>query len=306
MEFIEWSILKLILVFLLGLNIGSFLNVVILRTQSGRGGILTGRSECPHCGHPLHWGDLIPILSWLWQRGKCRYCAEAISGQYPLVESLTAILFLIHYLVVGNDSWRLWSGWLFIAIMIIVAIYDLRFMEIPWIGDFWEKWLKKWGVLKKVKKLPELWRRMAYWLLALVMVPVYWPTLVALVGNVWWSGGNWQLYGAGFLVYVLFFSLIILTGIIFFPKQKQGLMGLGDLYIGGFLGVLLGWKLSLVALFIAFVGGSVIGVIWLIVHQHRRLKNHQLPFAPFLIGGGLVAWWFGTNWLNWYLTMLNY
>src|SRR3989338_6713472 len=80
-------------IFILGLCIGSFLNVVILRLEKSES--IGGRSYCPHCKHPLTWFDLIPVFSFLFLGGKCRYCKAKISWQYPMVEIGTAVIFLL-------------------------------------------------------------------------------------------------------------------------------------------------------------------------------------------------------------------
>ena len=94
----EW-----ILIFIIGLSIGSFLNVVIFRLNNKEGGILTGRSKCPKCLKQLRWYDLFPIISHLSLRGKCRYCKIDISLVYPVVELLTAFSFIAIYVSFINQ-----------------------------------------------------------------------------------------------------------------------------------------------------------------------------------------------------------
>jgi leader peptidase (prepilin peptidase)/N-methyltransferase len=117
---------------LFGLIIGSFLNVVILR--KGVKGI-GGRSGCAQCGHPLAWQDLVPVLSWISLRGRCRYCGSRISAQYPLVELVTALLFA------GIFASPLSLGYGYLSVSCIIAsllvcifVYDLRHTIIP---DAW-------------------------------------------------------------------------------------------------------------------------------------------------------------------------
>lgn len=111
-------------VFIFGLIIGSFLNCLIYYLEGGRK-VLTGRSFCPHCQHVLSWPDLIPVLSFLFLHGKCRYCSKRISWQYPLVELSTGILFVLIF--------NLFGGWLYLAylfivssLLVVIFVYDLK------------------------------------------------------------------------------------------------------------------------------------------------------------------------------------
>ncbi|MEG0240076.1 prepilin peptidase [Anaerorhabdus sp.] len=114
---------------ILGLVIGSFLNVCILRYQSHEP-ISKGRSHCPKCNHTLSWYELIPLFSWIGLKGKCKHCHQPISIQYPIVESLTAICFLILYLKFGITLDTL-IYFIFASVLIYAAVIDLQTMIIP-------------------------------------------------------------------------------------------------------------------------------------------------------------------------------
>lgn len=119
------------LVFLFGLIIGSFLNVVIYRYNTGLS-ISTGRSKCFSCGRELRVKDLVPVLSYLWYRGKCRTCKARISMQYPLVELLTAILFVLIYMFnILSPFWLIAIDWILVSLFICIAVYDLKHKIIP-------------------------------------------------------------------------------------------------------------------------------------------------------------------------------
>ncbi|OJI08260.1 MAG: hypothetical protein COX02_01865 [Candidatus Vogelbacteria bacterium CG22_combo_CG10-13_8_21_14_all_37_9] len=122
-----WS--TYILVIILGLIIGSFLNVLILRYHTGRS--LGGRSGCLTCGQALCWFELIPVLSFICLKGHCRTCRTKISWQYPLVELLTAGLFVFS----AQHFFPSWStvvfSWLIISLLIVITVYDLRHKVIP-------------------------------------------------------------------------------------------------------------------------------------------------------------------------------
>lgn len=118
---------------ILGLLVGSFLNVISLRMRTGMG--IGGRSRCFSCNTTLRWYNLVPVFSYLFQKGKCQTCNSSISIQYPLVELLTGIAFVVPVLVlplVGIGSViAVGLAWLFAAIAIVVAIYDIRHHMIP-------------------------------------------------------------------------------------------------------------------------------------------------------------------------------
>ena len=118
-----------IIIFLLGVIIGSFLNVCIYRIPKGES-IIFPSSHCTSCGTPLKWYDLIPIISFIIQRGKCRYCGEKISLQYPIVEFLNGILYLILYYNFGFNLDFIFYGIIF-SILIVIFFIDLYYQIIP-------------------------------------------------------------------------------------------------------------------------------------------------------------------------------
>ncbi|MBO5292973.1 MAG: prepilin peptidase [Lachnospiraceae bacterium] len=122
-------------IFLIGSIIGSFLNVCILRLPTGES-VVTGRSHCPHCNHTLSFAEMIPVLSYLILRGRCRICKAPISIQYPLVEALTALLFLGAALRFGFTPYTLLLC-IFFCVLIVLSGIDLRTMEIPDILHLW-------------------------------------------------------------------------------------------------------------------------------------------------------------------------
>ena len=118
-----------IIVFVLGLIIGSFLNVVILRYNTGR--TLSGRSGCLTCGKKLNWSELLPVVSFIWQRGRCRGCRSKISWQYPLVELLTGLLFALIYWHLAGQWPEIIFYWLIASLLIIITVYDFKHQIIP-------------------------------------------------------------------------------------------------------------------------------------------------------------------------------
>lgn len=117
------------MIFLYGIVIGSFLNVCILRIPEGES-IVSERSHCTKCSHVLHWYDLFPLFSYIFLRGKCRYCGAKISKQYPVVEALNGIMWVVSFLVLGW-SLRTVCVCLLISALIVLAVIDFRTYEIP-------------------------------------------------------------------------------------------------------------------------------------------------------------------------------
>ncbi len=118
----------------LGAILGSFLNALLFRYNTGRS-VLRGRSSCMQCGHTLSAIDLVPILSYLFLRGKCRYCHSKVSWQYPLVELLGTVLAVGIYLELGISLYSALAlcSWF---VLLFLAVYDLRHQILPWSALF--------------------------------------------------------------------------------------------------------------------------------------------------------------------------
>lgn len=122
-------VLLYVLAALLGLAFGSFASLVVYRLPRGLP-IVGGHSRCPHCEHRLHVADLVPVISYVWNRGKCRHCAADISGRYPAIEMITALLFVLALAVAGPGMQAIVLG-LLAAGLIIMTVIDLDYQIIP-------------------------------------------------------------------------------------------------------------------------------------------------------------------------------
>ncbi len=259
-----WLILA-IFVFILGLCIGSFLNCVIYRLEKKQS-FIKGRSYCPHCKHTLIWSDLIPVFSFLFFKGKCRYCKKKISIQYPIVEITTGLVFLfIYYQIMGFSQLTIGNiitlCFLFIvsSFFIIIFVYDL----------------KHYIILDKVL-FPTIIIVLLY-LLIFNATFLFFNSLLTAIGT------------------STFFALI-------FFLSKGEWIGFGDVKLAVLLGLLLGFPNILVGLFLAFFFGAIIGLT-LMFFQKKGLKS-EIPFAPFLIIGTFIAMFFGGHMIQWYLNFL--
>jgi leader peptidase (prepilin peptidase)/N-methyltransferase len=263
------------LLFVTGLIVGSFLNFLIYRLSFSSFSFweflnLKGRSYCPFCKHVLGWSDLIPVLSFILLRGRCRYCRQRISLQYPLVELATAFLFI---LVFQNQSAIHIQGWatfdfatlLYLyavfCFLIIIFVYDLRHYIIP--------------------------DKIVYSAIGLVFAFSLFNSYI--------------LKQESFLNPLLsaFFSAAFFLLIVLVSRGKE--MGLGDVKLAFFMGLFLGWPNILVALFFAFFIGAVIGVI-LIFFGKKTLKS-EVPFGPFLVIGVLISFFFSNDLIGQYFSL---
>ncbi len=118
-----------LLIFIFGLILGSFLNCLLWRMYKGES-FVSGRSYCPSCRHDLSFWDLFPLFSFLFLKGKCRYCKSKISYQYPLVELAVAVLFLFVYIQVGITM-EMFFLWTIMFLFVAIFVYDLKYYIVP-------------------------------------------------------------------------------------------------------------------------------------------------------------------------------
>ena len=260
-------------IFVFGLIFGSFLNCVICRLYSEES-FLKGRSYCPNCQHILSWPDLIPVFSFLILKGKCRYCHKPISLQYPLVELATGTVFLLIFWNLEFGIWDLLFRLLISCFLIIIFVYDLKHYIIP------DK------VIYPAIAITFLYQLFKIWDLGFV------PNFEFRISN-FQTLANPLL--SAFLA-SLFFLMIVLI--------SQGKwMGVGDIKLAFLMGLILSFPNILVALFLAFFIGAIIG-IGLIIARKKTLKS-EIPFGPFLVSGTFLALFLGQRILGWYLNLFS-
>lgn len=256
------------IVFLFGLLVGSFLNVVILRLprmlerewRSSAREILEIEPEpaaetlslaappstCPSCGHRIRVRENIPVLSWLLLRGRCSHCGAGISMRYPLVELATAILSSV---VAWQFGWsvELAAGLILTWSLIVLSGIDIDHQLLP-----------------DVITLPVLWLG-----LALTLVPVFTSPVDAIIGAM-----------AGYLsLWLVYQAFRLFTG-------KEG-MGYGDFKLLALLGAWLGWTALPVIILLSAVVGAAAGIgMILMLGRDRQLP---IPFGPYLAGAGWLA-----------------
>ncbi len=255
----------------IGLLIGSFLNVVIHRmpvmmqretdnfiaaerneplphTQAYN--LVVPRSACPSCGHTLSAIENIPLLSWLWQRGRCRHCGATVAARYPLVEALTALLS-------GWVAWRIGSGFEGLAALVLVwSLLAMTFIDID------------------TQMLPD----------DLTLPLVWMGLLVNLIG------GFVSLQEAVIGAAAGYLSLWAVYWVYRIATSKEGI-GYGDFKLLAALGAWLGWTMLPLIVLLSSLLGAVVGIALIVLRRHQR--GVPIPFGPFLAVAGLVALLYG-------------
>lgn len=247
-----------LLVLALGAAVGSFLNVVIYRVPAGLS-LLHPPSRCPKCLHRLRSHENVPVLGWLWLRGRCAHCRSPISPRYPIVEAATALLFVITFWAFGL-SWQTVGYWAFLSWLLSLSLIDLDTLTLP-------NPLTQSGLVA-----------------GLVFQAVW-----GYVAGGGWTGAIVQLMH-GLIGAVLGLWLLEIIEFVGSAMLGQPAMGLGDAKLAAMMGAWLGWKLLLLAGFVAcaigaFAGGAAIGLGLL-------SRRQPMPFGPFLaLGAAIVLFW---------------
>lgn len=239
--------------------------MVIYRIPAGIS-LLNPPSRCPRCLHRLKPYDNVPVLGWLWLQGKCRYCKTAIAPRYPIVEAITGLLFVFALIHVGDSQWftadpiQLLGYWVLISWLLALALIDMDTMTLP-------NPLTQSGLVLGL-------------------------TYQAILG---WSQGG--LKGAGLHLMGSIFGAVLgiwLLDTIFIVGSMvlgQPAMGGGDAKLAALMGAWLGWKLLLLAGFLACALGAIVGISAIALGLLKR--REPMPFGPFLALGSLIALFFG-------------
>ncbi|MEA3272223.1 MAG: prepilin peptidase, partial [Patescibacteria group bacterium] len=246
-----------IISFLFGLSVGSFLNALIWRVQVGKS-FFWKRSQCPRCGHELICLDLIPVFSFLFLFGRCRYCKRKISWQYPLVELSTAFLFTLFYL---KSAYFLKMGllplnlhfwlvivleWFLLAVLVVIFTYDAKH-----------------GLIPDKFSIPA------------IFVAFFGNFLLG--ENIWNIGFAATIGGGFFLVQYLI--------------SRGRWIGGGDIRLGILMGAILGYPNVISALFLAYFIGAIYSIA--LVALRRKTLKSNIPLGPFLVTGTIIAMFLG-------------
>ena len=243
-----------IIIFLFGITVGSFLNVLIYRIPKKEEFVKT-RSHCMSCGYQLKWYDLIPIFSWLSLGGKCRKCKSKISVQYPLIEFLNGILWLLSFLFYDLSITTLLYCGLFSS-LIALSVIDFRTYEIP----------------------------VGFNIFILVLGTI----------RVITDYHSWPEYIIGLV------SVSVPLVLIYYATKGRGIGG-GDVKLMGAAGLLLGWKLIVLAFFLGCLLGSIIHIARMKISG----ESHVLAMGPYLSAGIIIACFAGEKMISAYFGYLD-
>ncbi|MCX7881376.1 MAG: prepilin peptidase [Patescibacteria group bacterium] len=259
-------------IFILGLSVGSFLNVLIDRLPKGEP--ITGRSHCDYCKKKLTGIDLIPIVSFFILKGKSRCCHKKLSFQYPLVEIITGISYLLifnfqfkidnQFSIFSFQFLSLISLWGVVSCLIVIFFSDLKYRLI---SDYI---LWSFFGFSLIYKINELFLKQSF----------TFDEILKQIEND-----------------IISTSLIGLPIFLLYYFSKEKAMGLGDVYLAAIIGYFLGWKKGFLALYLAFLTGGIIS-LFLILLGRKKIKS-KIAFGPFLIWGMMLAWYWEEKIFQW-------
>lgn len=261
---------------LIGLLFGSFLSTVITRFGNGASWV-RGRSACPYCGQVIKSRSLVPVFSFIIQRGKCLDCRSSISVFYPLLEIATAVLFFGLY-------WRFHTEIAGVSEMIFYVLYGLFILGSVVIFEV----DRRQGIIPNMVTYP---------LVAVFLVAVAAQYLLMLTdrGSVYFFPYEVMpeyIFGGLLSGSALFFLFVLIS--------RETWMGWGDVKYGVVLGLYLGYLLAIVAVMAAFILGGIYSA-YLLITKKAQLKGSVIFFGPFLVIGSMIALFFGQYIVQWYL-----
>ncbi len=259
------------LIFIAGTLVGSFLNICIDRFPFDKS-IISPPSHCPHCKHRLNVLDLVPIFSFFYIRGRCRYCKSKISWFYPLIEIFSGAMFALTVFVAAGSSMTFFFQELaliiyllfIVSILIIVFFIDLKYGIIPF--------------------------KLVVFSLIIITARYFYLSLAdhTYIFNYLLSGVS---------VFLIFLLLFLAT--------RGRAIGFGDVVFSLLMGYILGFPGIVLGIYIAFLTGALVSLILVLINK-KRLKGGTIPFGPFLTLGTIISLFWGQyiiSKLLWYLRL---
>jgi len=262
-----------LLIFILGLFIGSFLNVLVDRLPKNET-VVKGRSHCDFCKKTLQWYDLIPVISFLSTKGKCRYCHKHLSFYYPIMEISTGLVLVLTYIFLIPNQLQIFTPLslftLFYYLFVLSGFIVIFFTDL------------KTGIIPDKILIPSIIITFLYLLFV-----------------------NPQSLISNLLCSVAAFLFFVIISLVFSLLLKKESMGGGDIKLVFLLGLFLGFPNIIISLYIAFLTGAATGII-LILWRKKSFQKATIPFGPFLILGAIVSLFFGTPIYACALKLLGY
>lgn len=265
--------------FAFGSLIASFLNVVIWRVPRGES-IVSPPSHCPKCNTPIRWWCNIPVLSWLFLRGKCANCKEPIPFRYILVELIGGALFFCAFWRYGYFAPL---AWVWIALMIVGTFIDFDHQLLP---DFVTVGGMIYGVVVST----------AFWALE--------SFTSVEISNI--APECFKIHPLQSLIgLAVGFGLLWLVRFLGSAAFKREAMGLGDVFLMGAIGAIFGVKAIVVTLILSSLYGSLVGVAMIALSKTRIGGFTAIPFGPYICAGCLTWMFYGPDLWAWYMNLLG-
>lgn len=258
--------IEIIFVAVFGIIIGSFLNVCIYRIPR-KGHIVFPPSHCTNCKSKLRCWDLIPILSYVLLKGRCRYCGDKISLRYPAIEILTAVLFEFIYFRYGM-SIEFLIYLLIVCILIIMSFIDIEHMIIP----------------NRIVIVALLGGGCLFIYNALYPMEIY-------LDNYWWNPLLGMVVGSGFLLIVSCLGSLV--------YKSEEVIGMGDVKILAPIGIFLGWRITIVALYLSVILAGIASLTLILLGYKKR--KSRVVLGPFIGMGTFIAIIYGQQILNFWI-----
>lgn len=263
--------LVLVILFILGLIFGSFVQALTWRIQKKKDWI-KARSQCESCGHKLSVLDLIPLLSWLTLKGRCRYCKKPIHWSAPLMELTLGAIFVISYafwpVTLEGGQWVLFTTWLLSSVgLLALAVYDLRWMLLP----------------------------------NKILYPTFLVVITGRLAYILFFSHN-----IAHSSWLLALSILVAAGIfwLIYEFSRGRAIGFGDVRLGLVSGTILADPLqSLQMIFVASLLGTIVILPGLL--SHCKSLTSKVPYGPFLIVATFVVLLLGVSFSNWYQQLLQ-
>lgn len=274
--------MSLIIVFIFGLVVGSFLNVCIVRLPKGRS-IVNPPSHCPKCQERIKWYDNIPVLSFFILRGRCRSCGQKISWRYPIVELMNGMFYIWIYSEFGL------GGEMILVMALCSALIVITFIDLDY------------QIIPDVITLPGM-------LAGLILGPFFMTALsdplpFGLAGVFPHAGPYVTGLLNSFIGLMMGGAPLFIIGWLWERLRNIEAMGGGDVKLMAMVGSLIGWKGALLTIMLGALTGSLAGMILIIFKRHSM--NKVIPFGPFLALGAVITTFYGHEIVYWYLGLLR-
>jgi leader peptidase (prepilin peptidase) / N-methyltransferase len=294
--FMQIANIYYLFLFIAGTFFGSFFNLISDRLIKGDK-IIFGRSKCDFCKKPLGFKNLIPIISFIIQKAKCSFCKRKISFYYPFSEALTGFSFVLAGYISNFAKASIFPNFLLFLYYVIIFCFfiimfltDLKYCLIPDVVVIPAiVFVLLSNIVYRIYEIRSLYQR-----LSVDNFGVY-----LIKAGYWTNQLNYALKDFGYLILTSILIALFFLFLVWITKGRG--MGLGDVKLGLLIGLINGFPLNILAIFLGFFIGAIYSTV-LMALKKKTLKD-TVAFGPFLITGSIIALVYGSNLLNWYVNL---